>query len=154
MNEIFGTTNGSFISWGYQEKIYMVKSDSILVCRIKKRKEQRAINDLFEPIKEINIQPWKGKLVSAGVSYFGVICEYENALVLLLSGGETLTIPGRVSKWRVFPRSINYENQLHVINDDNLTICSFYNDYFSDQHKKDYGVQYQSNEFHLHIRAM
>jgi hypothetical protein len=151
-NEIFGTANGLYISWGSQEKIYLVTNNSIRIMRIKKTKEQPTINSLFDQSKEISIQPWKGDLVSAGISYFGIILEYENALVVLLSGGESLTIPGRSTKWRVFPRSYNYENQLHVIQDDHITIYSYYNDYFIEQKSKDFGVEYQDNVTYSSMR--
>ena len=61
----------------------------------------------------------------------------------MLSDGSYYNIPGEISRVRVFPRSFNYENHLHVIHDNKLEIYSFNNDYFVDQKSKDFGFAYR-----------
>jgi len=43
---------------------------------------------------------------------------------------------GESVHWRVFPRSENYSNQLHIIYEDHIQIVSFVHDYFVDQSQK------------------
>jgi hypothetical protein len=61
----------------------------------------------------------------------------------MLSDGTYYNIPGEASRVRIFPRSLNYENHLHVILDDRLEIYSFNNDYFVDQKSKDFGFAFR-----------
>ena len=74
--------------------------------------------------------------------YFGTIIEYEDGLLILQSDGEKLEINEDVTRWRVFTRSINYENQLHVILDDSLCIYAFLHDYELVQREKIMGILY------------
>ena len=53
-----------------------------------------------------------------------------------------MTIPGPITRWRVYPRSMNYENHLHVILDDRIEIYSFNHDYFLSQQEKEIGIQF------------
>lgn len=46
--------------------------------------------------------------------------------------------------WRVFPKSQDYLNQLHIIYEDQLVIHSFTQDYFVDQKAKLAGHQADS----------
>ncbi|HRX96433.1 MAG TPA: hypothetical protein P5514_05765, partial [Bacteroidales bacterium] len=78
---------------------------------------------------------------------FGNIIECENALVIAQSDGNTFTIPGPITRWRVYPRSLNYENHLHVILDDRIEIYSFHHDYFLSQTDKSIGIQFQPEKF-------
>ena len=143
--EIFKNDSVSQLSWGNNEKIYRATERGIEVVRYNKYAHKN--DELFTEAKLLSIHPWVGKIISAGTAYFGTIIECENALIVLLSTGEIFTIPGAVTRWRVYPRSINYENQLHVIFDDCIEIYSFNDDYFLDQSKKDLGIIYrpQSN---------
>ncbi len=51
--------------------------------------------------------------------------------------GENDFLAGEPTNWRVFPRSEDYVNQLHVVYEDHLDIFAFTHDYFvSDQASK------------------
>lgn len=140
--EIFNSNNQHHISWGNQEKLYMVSNNEIRIVRSHGLNRGFEKSDMFEEPK-IVLQTWKGEVIAAGSAYFGVVLECENALVVLLSNGETYSIPGPITKWRTYPRSHNYENHLHVIFDDKITIYSFNNDYFVNQKSKDFGVEFK-----------
>lgn len=60
------------------------------------------------------------------------------------SNGELILInpTEEVVKWRVYPRSIQYTNQLHVIYNDRMEILSFNDDYFENQEKKLFGYRH------------
>jgi hypothetical protein len=135
---IFGGV-GEF-SWGSQDKLCQARGSTVRVVRY------RPWGDRGEPtlsaIGELHLEQWKGSVVSGGVATFGVIIEADNALVILPSAGDPITLPGEPVRWRFFPRSRLYENQLHVIYEDRLEILSFNHDYFVDQHSKVAGTAY------------
>lgn len=133
-NEIF--ENAGF-SWGIQDKLYAYRSNGVDVIRYSSGKDG---SPKFESIGRLTLSEWKGEVVSAEVAPFGTVIECENAIVVVQSNNETITIPGEPVNWRVFPKSHYYTNQLHIIYEDRLEIYSFYNDYFVDQDKKISGI--------------
>ena len=72
---------------------------------------------------------------------FGSVIELDRSIVIVRSDDEILTLPGVSVNWRVFNRSKQYENQLHVIYERRLEIFSFNHDYFVDQKEKFSGVR-------------
>lgn len=128
--QIFGTEG---YSWGVQDKLCQARQGSIKVVKYEPwGNSQEAIRELGD----IFFEPWKGEVVSAVTTNFGMIIELDNALVVFPSNGQPVTIPGEPVNWRVFPRSRHYENQLHVIYGDRLEIYSFNHDYLVDQQQK------------------
>lgn len=126
-------------SWANRDKLYQASDDGIRVRKFQPWKDDEA--DIIQSLGEIKLQPWKGQIVSAGVAVFGSIVECDHAVVVIASDGSTHTIPGEPVRWRVFPRSRHYENQLHVIYDDRLEVWSFNHDYFVEQSSKKLGVE-------------
>lgn len=127
---IFGSEG---YSWGVQDKLCQAQKSSIKVM-----KYEPWAND-GEHIKELGVlelEEWKGEIISAMTANFGMIVELENAIVVYPSSGAPVTIPGEPVNWRVFPRSKRYENQLHIIYDDRLDILSFNHDYLVNQDTK------------------
>lgn len=84
------------------------------------------------------------KILVAEVTDFGIIIETSRRLYVLQSNGELILInpTEEVVKWRVYPRSIQYTNQLHVIYNDRMEILSFNDDYFENQEKKLFGYRH------------
>ena len=126
-------------SWANHDKIYQAADG-----RINARKYNPYAADpvdRFVSLGTLELAAWKGDVVSAGVAVFGTIVECDNAIVIMLSDGRNLTIDGEPVRWRVFPRSKHYENQLHIIRDQALEIWSFNHDYFVDQTSKKSGVR-------------
>lgn len=128
-------------SWGIQEKLCQVNLGAIRIVRYEPWAEEK-LSDLGT----IELDSWKGKVISGRVAYFGTIVECENALVVVPSGeGKVITIKGEPVNWRVFPRARHYENQLHVIYEDRLEVLSFNHDYFVDQRSKISGLVYRGS---------
>lgn len=140
-SKIFG--HGGF-SWGFQEKIYQPAAGGLRVTRFtQKYLSPDEGGEAFSEPEFIPFQAWKGEIIGGGATFFGTIVECENALVVLRSDGEFYNLPGAVTRWRVFPRSTRYENQLHVLYEDRLEIHSFNHDYFVNQRTKNLGVEHR-----------
>jgi hypothetical protein len=132
---IFGSAG---YSWGRQDKLYQASSGSVRAVRYT---PWASDGERFESLGELRLEGWKGNIVSGGVAAYGVIVEAESAIVVWPSAGMTHTIPGEPINWRVFPRSVQYENHLHVVYDDHLLVLSFNHDYFVDQDAKRAGIK-------------
>jgi len=127
-------------SWGTQDKICMATDGCVDVVQYnpwRKTDEAR-----LRPLGSIHLRPWKGRVIAGGVALFGTIIECENAVVVVPSEGEAITLPGEPVNWRVFPRSKYYKNLLHIIYEDRLEIYSFNHDYFVDQKMKRSGIRF------------
>lgn len=149
--EIFGKMEKG-LSWGSGDKLYKAHDRSFSMTRFRNTLRKKDENEeYFYDKHEISLDAWKGEVLGGGTSFFGTIVECENALVVILSNKETYTIPGPVTKWRVYPRSINYENHLHVILENRIEIYSFNNDYFINQKEKEFGLMYSESK-HNRIR--
>ena len=135
--------NKSGFSWGSQEKIYLANCNTIEVVNYtQKNVNSDNKNDVFQHLNSISFNKNSGKVISGGIAYFGVIIEYDDALQVLCSDDNPIIFPESVARWRVYPRSIRYENHLHVIYEDRLVIYSFNHDYFVDQIHKVRGIQF------------
>ncbi|MFH1702779.1 MAG: hypothetical protein ABIB41_05005 [Nitrospirota bacterium] len=140
---IFGSNGSHKLSWASGDKIYRAVDRGIEVVRFNNYiKDIHDEMERFSKVKRVRFQKWKGDVIFGGTAYYGTIIECENALVVALSDGTFYTIPGPITKWRVYPRSINYENHLHVILEDRIEVYSFNNDYFIDQNVKDFGMKF------------
>ncbi|MGK7893883.1 MAG: hypothetical protein AB4372_09740 [Xenococcus sp. (in: cyanobacteria)] len=138
-SEIFPDLSG--FSWGTGEKIYQVVPTGIMVVKYtQKGIGVKSHEENFSTLGEINFSDWKGAVINGGVALFGVVVECEDSLIILRSDGEIYKIPNPVVRWRVYPRSLWYENHLHVIHDDRVDIYLFNHDYFIDQSSKLAGI--------------
>jgi hypothetical protein len=127
------TTKG--FSWGAHDKIYQYHGGTIEV------KSYNPDKGKFNDLGTIPLSLSDGDVVSANVAPFGTVIECDNSLVIALSNGESMTIEGEPVRWRVFPRSTNFTNQLHIIYDDRIEILSFVHDYFVNQKEKLAGIR-------------
>jgi hypothetical protein len=132
-----------FISWGVEDKIYKAVDGGFDIIKYNYYADPGKNEERFQHLNRVNLQAWKGNVVNGGTAYFGNVVECENALVVAQSNGRYLTISGPITRWRVYPRSLNYENQLHVILDDRIEIYSFNHDYFLNQEEKEIGIQFR-----------
>jgi len=151
--EIFGfrpeapRQDGS-LSWGSQEKLYLVNSSQIHIVRFKQKYVSKpdGKNIPFEHIGSIDLTNSHvnnmEQAIGGGVEFFGLIVEYPENLLVATSNDEFYVIQGPITQWRVFPRSVRYENHLHVISDDRIDIYSFNDDYLIDQRSKKAGIEY------------
>lgn len=140
------------LSWGRQEKLYRASKNSLEVVHFTQKKigSEEKEESPFEVIGtyplNMSLSSNSEQVIAGGVSYFGVIVELEKGLMVIESTGSIMYIPGPITRWRVFPRSVRYENQLHVILDDRLEIHSFNNDYFVNQRNKIIGLEYHAHK--------
>lgn len=135
-NSIFHTQG---YSWGVQDKLCLYHEGIVDVVRYYpwfNEPEER-----FTRLTSIQLENWKGTVLGAASTLFGIVLECENALVVIPSTGAPITLTGEPVKWRVFPRSKNYENQLHVVYEDRIDILSFNHDYFVNQKEKVAGLE-------------
>jgi len=141
--EIFKTKNeGHFVSWGIEDKLYKIIEGGFEIIKYNNNANKDKGEEIFTRLNTINLGVWKGNIINGGSAYFGNIVECEDDLVVIQSNGKILTIPGPITRWRVYPRSMNYENHLHVILDDRIEIYSFNHDYFLSQQEKEIGIQF------------
>lgn len=148
-DEIFQSkTNQKHLSWGIEDKIYRATENSFEIVRFNNYANED--ESKFSPVEKLDLDSWKGKVINGGTAYFGTIVECENALIVMLSNGENLTIKGPITRWRAYPRSLNYENHFHVILEDKIEIYSFNQDYFLNQQDKELGIEFKTEK---HIRG-
>jgi hypothetical protein len=156
--------HGRGYSFGNQDKICQVSDGQVRIRRY--QPWQGDLENSFEDLGELDmtalwahdrtvaLAPWKGGVVSGAIALFGTIVECENAVVVIPSEGSAVTIPGEAVNWRVFPRSVQYENQLHLIYEDKLEILSFNHDYFVNQMQKRSGIKFTEFETPRRTRSV
>ena len=135
-----------FVSWGIADKIYKARNGGFEIIKYNNYANEEKGEEKFQKLSSFNLHAWKGKVTNGGTAYFGNIVECENALIIILSDNQIITIPGPITRWRVYPRSMNYENHLHVILDESIDIYSFNQDYFLDQDDKTIGIQFRNEK--------
>lgn len=146
--EIFNSGEKSYLSWANDDKIYRITSSGMDMIRFTQSKlKEGSYKEAFTNKQTFDIRHSDGKTaISAGVGLFGNIIEYENGLLIIQSNNEFFDIKGPITRWRMFPRSVRYENQLHVVLDEKLEIYSFNSDYFIDQEAKVFGSKRNLNK--------
>jgi len=120
--------------WALNEKLYCLTDTSLLTLRYDPRPDHAHLTHL-KPVRVNLSSP-----ISAKTTPVGVIIERDRSLAILLSNGGRHDIEGDIVNWRTFPRSKHYINQLHVIEDESLSVYSYNHDYFLDQRKKTIGA--------------
>ena len=139
----FESADGEY-SWAAQDKICQVTNGSIRVAKYEPWNERN-------PLRRLGVLPLARHgeaVVSAKVALFGTVVELDSRLIVICSDGTTLDICGEPVSWRVFPRSLHYENHLHVIHDDRLEVLSFNHDYRVDQQAKVSGISFGKRTSH------
>jgi hypothetical protein len=153
-HKIFNVKNNKhFISWGIEDKLYKANEGGFEIIKYNNYANEENGEERFKRLKTVEFNAWKGKVINGGTAYFGNIVECENALVVIQSDGKVFNIKGPITKWRIYPRSMNYENHLHVILDDKIEIYSFNHDYFLNQENKEIGIQFKSEKHRRTIRT-
>lgn len=135
-----------FVSWGIEDKLYKATEGGFEIIKINNYANADRGEKQFKRLKTVNFNAWKGNVINGGTTYFGNIVECENELVIIQSDSKILIIPGPITKWRIYPRSMNYENHLHVILDDRIEIYSFNHDYFLNQENKEIGIEFKAEK--------
>lgn len=133
------------VSWGAGDKIYLANKSGIDIVKFSNNKKNLEENKTFQFIDHYK-KDIKKEIIGGSAAYFGNIVEFIDGLWVVRSDGEITKINKPVTRWRIFPRSINYENQLHVILDDRLDIYSFNHDYFISQKEKTMGLAFSMDD--------
>ena len=128
------------LSWGIRDKVYQATKKELRVLRFNKWSEYN--ND--ERLIELGVMDLESpsRLIRGGAASFGNILEFEDRLLVLQSDNNKTVIPGEITRWRIYPRSINYLNHLHVILDDRIEFYSFNHDSQVNQITKLNGIEY------------
>lgn len=138
---IFGDERDN-LSWGVDGKIFRVNPNGFNIVEFNNSRRDQ----LFFKKKDYNEPLRKGSVISGTSAFFGNIVEFENGLTIIQTDGEHLSISQPVTRWRVYPRSNNYSNQLHVLLDDRMEIFAFNHDYFLPQENKELGIDFCGDE--------
>ena len=128
------------LSWGIRDKVYQASEKKLRVLRFDKWKEYGQESRLSElAVMDMDM---RSRLIRGGAASFGNVLEFEDYILVMQSDDTQFVIPGEATRWRVYPRSINYLNQLHVILDDRVEFYSFNHDSQVDQQAKMNGIEY------------
>ncbi|SOH92162.1 hypothetical protein SAMN06273572_1012 [Monaibacterium marinum] len=115
------------LSWGSHDKIYKVSGSRISAYRFAASGERRLLGHRQLPADA-------SEIVSVRSALFGVIVEFDEAVVVIKGDGTLVDFKGEPVNISTFSRSRRYENQLHLIADDSIQVKSinnkFENEYF------------------------
>jgi hypothetical protein len=132
-------------TWGAGDKIFRVNDGRVEVTQYRQR-SRKPPTFTFRGEIPLDDPETGSSVVSARAASFGSMIESDDGLLAILTTGESLSLPGEPTNWRVFPRSHNYINHLHVIYEDRLEILAFTHDYFVDQEAKLSGLDSRASD--------
>lgn len=138
---IFGDESDN-LSWGVDGKIFRATPNGFNIIEFNNNSREQYFFKKKDYKKQLN----RGSVIGGTSAYFGNIVEYENGLTVIQTDGERLSIFQPVTRWRVYPRSNNYANQLHVLLDNRMDIYAFNHDYFIPQKDKELGIDFFDDE--------
>ncbi len=110
------TSNQSYInSWVFDDKIYLFGEDLKLY---------EYSENSIHPVTQVDTnQKSIGTIIDSAKTHFGVVFEDLDNLYLFDSNIHILS--NDVTNWRTYPKSINYQNHIHLIEDDYMTVQIF-----------------------------
>lgn len=121
------------LSWGAHDKIYKVSGNKISAYRFAGKEERRLLGNSELPADA-------SEIVSVRSALFGVIVEFDEAVVVIKGDGTLVVFDGEPVNLSSFSRSRRYENQLHLIMDDSIQVKSINNNFEDeDFYKKSFG---------------
>lgn len=132
-------------TWGAGDKIFRFNDGYVEVTQYRQR-SRKPPTFTFRGGIPLDDPETVSSVVSARAASFGSVIEGDSALQVMLTTGGSLSLPGEPTNWRVFPRSQNYINHLHVIYEDRLEIFAFTHDYFVDQDAKLSGLDPRASD--------
>lgn len=119
---IFREDAENSIVWGSKDRICMAKAGKLYITRFDSESSSGIRN---KTVQKIPLLDWKGSPVAGGSAEFGTVLELENCMVVVPRNGPIETLHGEPTNWRIFPRSLSYVNQLHVIYDGHIMLRSY-----------------------------
>ena len=136
------------------EKVYQISKNGIKGFVFRQNLDEQSEKNHFKIIDDLeSINNWPMSdddiFIQSRVTDFGIIIETTNSLYVIESD-RTIhkygNLNDKIVKWRVYPRSNCYSNQLHIVYDDRIEIISFNNDCFLDQNNKSIGQIHRKYE--------
>lgn len=143
-DRIFSSPGKKRLGWGFNNRIYYADGKEISAVKFTGYDKKNMFHVLQSDYKENNAR--NEQIINASVAYFGNVVEYMSKLVVYQSDGALFEINEPITRWRVFNRSVNYENHLHVILDDSLCIYGFLHDYMRNERDKVMGAYFEGNK--------
>lgn len=143
--QIFKNADKTKMSWANDDKIYSVTSTEIEIVKFIQSHLNNYNTDAFEQMDTFKIDI-TGDIINASTGLFGNVIECEDELIIIQSNNEIYYVNDQITKWNIFPRSIRYENQLHIIKNDVLEVYSINSDLFVNQEKKIFGTKRYFNK--------
>lgn len=140
-SDFFINNSKHTLCWGIDGRIIKLTDNGFETVKLKKSMTDEQKQFLY-PLRDVN----KNNVIGGTSTYFGNIVEYSDSLLVVQTDDDCFRINGPITRWRTYPRSRNYENQLHVILDDCIEIYSFNHDYFLSQIDKKVGIEYITND--------
>lgn len=126
------------IEWGAKDRIYKLTGHTIEVIRnvSNGRTEfEKAGRHFIDASFDLDA------FVDVRVAPFGSVLEFDDGIKVLLNSGAVVDFPGEPVNWRVYPRSLNYLNHLHIVYDDRIEIIAFTSDYFTAPSMRLFGTE-------------
>lgn len=143
-SDVFGDNAPNALVVSENEKIYQLSQKAIK--GVEYHQNNLGTNDEIFTHLFSKEQNFGDEIVDAAVAEFGIVVETKKHLYVLLSTGEEIYTVNKnqddIIRWRIFPRSTCYVNQLHVIYNNRIEIISFNDDYFVDQRYKQIGLRF------------
>jgi hypothetical protein len=147
--QLFGEGSGDTagaIQWGAKDKLYQYRNGRFDVVR-NSSNGTTSFQRLGSRDTSANFE--LSQFVAVRVAPFGSVLEFDDRLEVLLNSGNVLTLPGEPVNWRVYPRSMNYLNHLHVIYEDRIEIIAVTSDYFVRPDARMFGTEAISRDEHI-----
>jgi hypothetical protein len=128
----------NYIEWGAKDRLYRYADGGFEVV---KNSSNGAFS--FSPLapQRITTKFDLNSFVAVRVAPFGSVIEFDEHISVLLNSGEIFEIPGEPVSWRIYPRSMSYLNQLHVIYEDRMDIIAFTSDYLVRPSERYFGTE-------------
>jgi hypothetical protein len=157
-NDVNGTADflskQSAYSWGAHEKIYYATGKTVNVGNYKNKIKNNNLSSIglsnqdifFAYQNTFDLDFDAREIVATATASFGTLIELDTKIIVLATNGQTYSFPGEATHWRIFNRSKNYNNQLHIIYEDHMLVISFVHDYFVDQSNKLQGFSKSSSK--------
>lgn len=111
----------SGLSWAGQDRVCQATQDGVRVAEFRPRRKR--LKDKFK-VHPTTALSGATQAVAGDVAPFGVVLETDEDLVVLADEG-VWSYGREPIRWRTFPRATNYPNQLHIVAEDRIEICSF-----------------------------
>ncbi|RKG37918.1 hypothetical protein [Acinetobacter rongchengensis] len=113
--EIPNSTQKYINSWVFEDKIYLFGEDLNLY--------EYHHNNINKVSEVDTSQKAIGNIIDSAKTHFGLV--FEDIENLYLQNSSINILSNNVTNWRTYPKSTNYQNHLHIIEDDYLTIQIF-----------------------------